>query len=214
MNKVLEIVGIAALTYGCAMGAYAQQAKPMPSNVAAIKMDRYQGGSVKVPLVSNIVLNKSSTLEREWFVIRDENAPAYLSRATGVDVEYQSGQKYSSGHYAYRAFYQVTPKEPITAFEIRILVFDVFGKLVRTLSTTRIVDAEAEVRDDSEWRLWSEAEASEVFGSISYIAQVRTASGRVYEADRIAILDQARKVTKRLTESDLEPKREGAAKQQ
>ena len=48
----------------------------------------------------------------------------------------------------------------------------------------------------------------EAFASVVYTAQVRTASGRVYEIDKAALLDQVSKVTMRISESDLEPKKE------
>lgn len=87
-----------------------------------------------------------------------------------------------------------------------------FGRLLKTLSATEVEDF-SDVRNfDATWRVWSENEASEAFASVAYIAQVRTASRGVYEVDRTAVFDQVRKVAKRITEADLEPKREQPAK--
>lgn len=175
-------------------------------------MERSEGGSVITDLGYNISLNKDSTLKREWIVVRDENAPAVIDSSTGISVTYKSGEKYSSGQYQYKLSYQIKPREPITAFEVRVHILDVFGRLLKTLSTTELVDFSELRTFDGAWRIWSENEASEAYASIAYIAQVRTASGRVYEANRTAFFDQVRTVARRITEADLEPKREAPPK--
>jgi hypothetical protein len=62
-------------------------------------MDRYSGLSVRTDLGYGISINKESSLKREWFVVRDENAPAALLGEVGINVIYKSGEKYSSGQY-------------------------------------------------------------------------------------------------------------------
>jgi hypothetical protein len=52
----------------------------------------------------------------------------------------------------------------------------------------------------------SENEMSEHYASIAYIARVRTADGRVIEADPAAAVAEARKFSKKFTPLDLEPK--------
>ncbi|MFZ3320746.1 MAG: hypothetical protein WA190_00130 [Usitatibacter sp.] len=196
--------------------AFAQQPKaivaPSPGR-GVISMERYPGGSVVTDLGYNIKTNKDSTLKREWFVVRDDAAPASVDGAAGIDVQYKSGERYSSGQYQYHIGYTVRAKEPIAAIELRVHVFDVFGKLIKTLSATELTDFSDSRSFDGNWHIWSENEASEAFASVAYIAQVRTASGRVYEAERSAIFDQVRKVGRRITEADLEPKREPPAGQ-
>ena len=152
------------------------------------------------------------SLKREWFVVRDENSPVSIEGSTGIQVAYKSGERYSSGQYQYNVMYQLKAKEPIAAFEIRVHVLDVFGRLLKTLSASELVDFSDSRSFDGTWRIWSENEASEAFASVAYVAQVRTASGRVYEADRAAVFDQVRKVARRITEADLEPKREAPPK--
>jgi hypothetical protein len=200
-------------SFGLLTLAVGQQVKPTPtSKSAAVAMDRYSGLSVKTDLGYGISINKGSSLKREWFVVRDENAPAALLGEVGINVIYKSGEKYSSGQYLYEVIYQVKPQEPIAAIELRVHVLDVFGKLLKTLSATQLDDFSEPKSFTGNWRIWSENEAAEAFASVAYIAQVRTASGRVYEADTKAIFDQVRKVAKRITEADLEPKRESPSK--
>jgi len=193
--------------------AYAQQAKAAPpAKATTISIERYEGGSVVTDLGYNISLNKNSSLKREWFVVRDENSPASIEGSAGIQVTYKSSERYSSGQYQYNVRYQLKAKEPIAAFEIRVHVLDVFGRLLKTLSASELVDFSGSQSLDGTWQIWSENEASEAFASVAYVAQVRTASGRVYEADRAAVFDQVRKVARRITEADLEPKREAPPK--
>jgi len=63
-------------------------------------------------------------------------------------------------------------------------------------------------QDDLKWKIWSENEASEAFAFITYISKARTVSGKVYEIDQKTILELAARVGSKLTDSDLEPKRE------
>ena len=188
---------------------FAQQPRPVaPSLAPNLSIERFEGSPVQVPLGFGIILNKDSTLRREWFVVRDAQSPMSILGEAGVSVIYKPSERGSSGQYQYSMTYKVSPKEPITAFEIRAVVIDAFGRPVKTLSATRLANL-SEPRDlDSQWRVWSESEASEAFASVVYVAQVRTATGQVYVANRAAVFEQVRRVAARLSESDLEPKAE------
>lgn len=87
-------------------------------------------------------------------------------------------------------------------------MFDVFGDHVRTLSMTEVADlAEGSGKDlTPEWQVFSENEASEHLASIAYVARVRLADGRVIESEPESVLAEARKISKKLTVEDLEPK--------
>ncbi|WP_143434149.1 hypothetical protein [Hydrogenophaga sp. H7] len=194
--------------------ASAQQTKTAsPAKASSISMERFEGQSVITDLGFNVKLNGNSTLKREWFVVRDDSAPISINGAAGVQVVYKSGDKYSSGQYQYKVDYKLEPREPITAFQIRIHVLDVFGRLLHTLSDTELFDFSESQGFDGTWRIGSENDASEAFASVAYISQVRTAKGRVYEVDRAAVFDQVRKVARRIAEVDLEPKSETLQKQ-
>ena len=47
---------------------------------------------------------------------------------------------------------------------------------------------------------------------MAYVASVRTAAGRVYEINRPALLEQLLKVSRRITEADIEPPKRDPAK--
>lgn len=174
------------------------------------KVTRSSGGSIKTKLSYGIVLNKESSLEREWITIHDNSIPADLVGTVGVKTIYESGGRYSNGKYMYKASYTVKVKDALTAVEVIFLTFDIWGNHIRTLSTTEIIDLNAgEKRTfDTMWILYSENEASEYYASIAYIAQVRTKAGRVIKADPKIIIEEARKFSSKFSESDLEPKPE------
>ena len=191
--------------------AFAQQPKPQQTQQPQIKtnplsMERYEGGSVKTNLGYNIILNKDSNLKREWFVLKDAKSPVSINEPAGINVIFKGGERSSSSEYQYFATFDLTPNEPVTAVEVRIHILDVFGQLLKTLSMTKLRDFDIKKSFDGTWRIWSENEASEAYVSIIYVAKVRTASGVVYEIDKTAVLDQIRKISKRITEADLEPK--------
>jgi hypothetical protein len=201
---------IASLVAAAAIAYMPQSSAAPPAKASNISIERYDGKSVITDLGYGFSLNKESSLRREWFVVRDELSPVSLYGSAGVNVSFKSGDKYASGQYQYVVDYALEAKEPISAYEVRIHVLDAFGKIIRTLSATELVDfSQQQMRSHTGvWHIWSESEAAEAFASVAYVAQVRTASGRVYEADRTAVFDQVRKVAKRITESDLEPKRD------
>ncbi len=203
----MKTAAIFAVISVCSLfNAHAQPAKP--GKTTTISIERFDGASVVTDLGYNIALNKHSSLKRDDYVIKDESAPAFLKGPADFKISYKTGERYSSGQYLYGLNYVISPTEPITAFEVRVHVFDVFGRFMSTLSSTKLEDLTDPTVFTPTWRIFLESEASEAYASVTYIAQVRTASGKVYEIDRAAVLDQIRKVSKRIAEADLVPKNE------
>lgn len=155
-----------------------------------------------------IGMNKESTLKREWFVLRDELAPAAINGVTGFSVV--TGVPTAPNGNQYQVPFEVRVKEPVTAVELRVHILDVFGKVVSSLSATEVSDISDTKHFVANWPIyWSKTEPMSAYASVVYVAQVRTAAGKVYEVDRGAIVEQMRKIAKKLTEDDLEPRREG-----
>ena len=173
----------------------------------AENVTKVPGGSVKTDLGYDIVLNKESSLTREWITVHDNKIPADISGTAGVKTIYEAGRNYSSGNYRYTSEFTITPTEALAAIEVRFLTFDIWGDHVRNLSITKIMDIPAgEAKQiGGKWNVYSENEVSEFYASIAYIAQVRTASGQVLKADPKIVLEEARKFTKKFAEGDLEP---------
>lgn len=193
-------------TIACSVSAQPVKASRSLSN-PAIWMDRYDGPSVKTDLGYGIILNKASSLRKEWFVLRDDSAPALLEGENGITIAFGTAELGGSNRYEYRLAHKLNSKEPLAAIELRVHVFDVFGKLIRTLSATSLVDVVDADFGTSVWRVPTENEAAAAFASVAYVAATRTASGRVYEIDRVAVLELLRRISRRITETDLDPKR-------
>jgi len=151
------------------------------------------------------VLNKTSTLQRQSIAINDPSLPLQFEHNVRVDTVYVP-EKYS-GEFRYRGQVKVQASEAITAYEVRIITFDVFGNRLKTLSATEVGDLASGTMDAQtpEWRVWSENEASEYFASVAFIAYARTAAGKVYSANIAAVLEEARKIGSKLTSEQLEP---------
>ncbi len=177
------------------------------SAIAGSNVTRESGGSIKTELGSGSVLNKGSSLQREWITIHNDSIPADLVGTVGVTTIYEVGGRYSSGGYRYNADYTVKANEDLTGVEVRYLTFDIWGGLLRNLSVTDIVDLKSgESRKlDAKWNVYSENEVSEDYASIAYITQVRTKTGRVIKADPSIVVQEAKKFSAKFKESDLEP---------
>ncbi|MCY3930488.1 MAG: hypothetical protein OXH70_02095 [Acidobacteria bacterium] len=200
MKTVLSLLLSAAALVACA--------PPVESQTTS----RTDGGSIQTKLGFGIVLNKSSSLRRVWVTVHDpERMRVELdgdeSGNTGVRTIYKPGDsRYARGEYQYAVTASIRPvTEPISAVEVRYIVFDVWGNRIKTLSATEIVDLGPGGKQIFEWnwRLFSENEASEYYASLGYVAQVRTASGVVLRANTDYILDRAREFSSEITETDL-----------
>lgn len=161
------------------------------------------GGSIQTPLEYGIVLNKNSSLNREWITVHDESLPITISSTIGVKTIYESAGR--SGDYLYKTGFSLQAKEPITAFELRFLLFDLWGKHIKTLSFTEVSDFTGSKDFVGSWKVFNENEVSEYYASIAYLARIRTQSGRVVEANPVVVLDEARKFSKKFTEDSLNP---------
>lgn len=167
-------------------------------------MTKASGGSIKTELGMGITVNKGSTLEREWITIH-QALPADLVGTTGVRMIYKPSRV--SGEYNYEAELTIEAKEPLAVITVHYLLFDVWGRHVRTLALTEVTDVEPGRKSFSgTWRAWSENDVATYYASIAYLARVRTKAGRVIAADTAPVLAEARKFTSKFTAEDLEPR--------
>jgi hypothetical protein len=167
--------------------------------------------------------NKESKLRREWIIVDDSRLPVgfHVAQTQGINT----GKKYN-GHsfdwlFTNRSVVFVR-HESVSAFEIRHLTFDIWGDHVRTLTGSEIADHtlldpgstrdEFDFRDspgsievDHQWNLYTENEAWAFYASITYMARVRTAAGKVIEAETDAIIREARRFTEQFSAEQLEP---------
>lgn len=180
-------------------------AQPKPTQ--PLLVEKYDGYDVTVMLTSTIRVNGDSTLKREWYIVNDPSAPVTISERAGVLVIYDDTRR-SAGFFKYSAVTSLKHPEPLVAVEIRMHLFDAFGRHITTLAKTSMRDRKAgESSIDGDWQALNEAEAAEVYSSVLYVSRARSASGRVYAIDHAALLPALKKIGARIVEGDLEPKR-------
>lgn len=175
--------------------------------MAATNVSRESGGSIRTELAYGIVVNDSSSLQREWITIHDDAIPANLVGTTGVKTVFKkSGRNDGRGDFLYSTNYALETNVDIAAIEVRFLTFDIWGDHLKTLSATNIQDMKSgdTLKLAASWSVFSENEVSEFYASIAYIAQLRTKAGRVIKANHSVVLQEAQKFSAKFKESDLE----------
>lgn len=181
------------------------QAQPqVPGRVLRVK--ELGGGSIVTDLGYRIQVNQGSSLQRRWFVINDPSCPVQLSGA-GIRTAYRSSS--IGGDYKYMATGLATTGEMITAFQVRYLLFDIWGEHTRTLSDTEVSDLKAQIalKDTGSWSTW-ENEVSEFFTVVSFVSLVRRPDGTVWQYDPSSLLQHVEGIKVKLTEKELTPDRE------
>ena len=170
---------------------------------------RGSGGSVTTTLGYGIKVDPNSSLNREWITAHDSLAPMDFDGTVGVTTVYKTGGEYSTGQYNYHASVPLVFKQDVAAFEIRFVLFDVWGEFAKTLSYTEVEDNGAGTKKTftPDWSVYSENEVSEHYASLAYLARVRTKSGRVFEANYGPVLLEARTISARFKPEWLEPTR-------
>ncbi|MGX5914805.1 hypothetical protein ACR0ST_08755 [Aliidiomarina sp. Khilg15.8] len=191
IKHILVATSVLVFTLGTTTSGHAQEVL------------RGSGGSIQTELIASIIINENSSMSREWIVVNDSDIPVKFTQPHGVTTVYE--QDRSRGDYRYLANFSVETSEDIAAFEVRFLTFDLWGNHLKNLSTTEIADVEAGTTIDleSKWRILSENEVAEFYATIGYVAQVRTADGRVLKADPTTVLEEAKQFSDKFSESDL-----------
>lgn len=92
------------------------------------------------------------------------------------------------------------------AFEVRFLLFDVWGDHMQTLSATKVSDLNGQMPlgEAGSWRAW-ENDVSELLTVVSFPARVRTADGRTWNYDPVRLLREVERIKVKLTEKELSP---------
>lgn len=117
---------------------------------------------------------EKSSLRRESKIVNDECIPASITYFS-KKINYDS----IKNDHSYTANYEVLVKEPLSAIEIRIIVFNIWRERVTNLVTTEINDLSVGMHSFSpEW--WMRREnPDEYHGALVYITQARLTSGKI-----------------------------------
>jgi hypothetical protein len=136
---------------------------------------KVNGGSVVTKLSMGISVNASSSLTREWIVINDEKCPVQLK-----DVGINSA--YVSSDYRFVPSGNIIISEPIVAYEIHHVLYDVFGGHIKSLNNLDISDMSGTIDLKKSSGAWyaTENQISEYLSCVSYVAAVRTTTGVIW----------------------------------
>lgn len=166
-----------------------------------ITVVKSEGSSVVTELGYGLKVNNGSTLKRDNFTINDASCPIQLN---DISVE----TIYSDRKYNYKPIGNFTINEPIVAYEIHHLIYDVFGEYMKTLSNTEVADLESNHKfpSGSSWYA-TENNVRLYLICVSYVANVRTKTNQIWHFNYPAIKEQLQKV-KIDFEEDYIPKNE------
>lgn len=180
-------------------GSIASPETGTPKDQATVT--RAPGGPVTTKLGYGIEVNKGSTLQREWIAVHPPTLPADLVGTPGITTSHN--ERY---HYDLKAQIKVTA--PLSAIEVSVATFNVWGEHVRNLRAEEVVDIEPGVHDyEWRWNVFSENEVSSHYASIVWISKVRTKAGKVVAADRATVIAEAKKLSDKFSPEDLEPEK-------
>ena len=161
------------------------------------EITRGKSSPMAMDLGYGIVVNKRSSLIREWSVVNDDLLPVKLTYFRGVTPILDD-------RWEYNAKFSIQVIEPISAVEVRFIPFNVWGEKDRTLTMTEISDLDVGLHElDAKWRTF-ENDAVEHFASLAYVAAVRLSSGRIIRADLDHVVEAAREFSQDFTAGDLE----------
>ena len=161
--------------------------------------------------------NKGTTVQRQWVTVNDPEslglrllAPEPKRRRAAPLDPATVGPTVLPGTTGslYELEYRVEAlAESVTAFELRLLLFDVWGDKLVTLVATEVTDLRAgETREfDARWNVFPRTDAEVFYGSVAWIERVRLADGEVVVADHEFVLEQTEIFSTRLNVEDLIP---------
>ena len=151
--------------------------------------------------------NVGSKLSRIWVVVNDPNLPVQISDYTGIIPSFYS---FPEPHWLYGVPYSIVVTEPIVAFEVKIIPFDIWGESETLLSTTEIHDlwVGEQFYFEGTWPVLREGAATKHYASVAFVAQVKLTSGEILRADTGTIIEQARNFKEDFSAGDLEQQSE------
>jgi hypothetical protein len=170
-------------TFAWMLGALGLTAQQMQTTTS-------DGGSVITDLGYNIKVNKNSSLHRSWVVLNDPGCPVQLTGAGIVTF-------YGGREYAYKQTGTFTASEAVAALEVRYVLYDMFGDHITTLSAVSVADVAAgmpsPLSDTGTWRA-QENNVSEFLTAVAFVANVRTADGKLWRSEDKAITAELVKI--------------------
>jgi hypothetical protein len=157
------------------------------ASAQGIQVTNLDGGSVVTELSSDNKVNPTSSLHRTWFAMNDPSCPIQISGA-GIQI------KYEFDHYQASATGTYTTAKEIRAYEMRYILFDTFGNYITTLSDIEVGDVSSGSTNSFRGRWDAEGFVSDLLTVVTFVAQVRTDDGSVWQYDSKGIGSELEKI--------------------
>ena len=157
-------------------------ATPAISATYDIKRETEGPFTFKLPGLG-IELNKGSSLQRESVLFNDPSCPIQLAKNSMSFSYADRGLRISASTL-------LLVNKPVTAFEVRHILFDVFGRHMVNLSNLEAKDfAPGPLPIDGTWNLFDENDTSELLTTVTYVARVRLPDGTqwVFNSDNLTL---------------------------
>lgn len=172
-----------------------------------VRVASSDGSEMKISLGAGIVVNKNSTARKTMHKVIDDKSPVKLVGDQRFDVEFKTGRG-SSGEYVYLARAIPATEKDMVAVEVLHVVFDIFGRHIRTLQDVAVADVSAGnslYHENAGWRISSEAEAGMAHTVFSFVSSAKFKDGTVYSAPIPIILSAIKKMAPAATEEQIYP---------
>jgi hypothetical protein len=153
-----------------------------------IQVIRTDGGAVVTNLGYNIQVNKGSTLKREWITLNDTTCPIQFNGSVGITTSY------AERSYSFNASGTINPKEPIVAYEVLHVLYDMFGEHIKTLSNKKVIDINSSVGFENPSWYGSETQISQFLFCVTFVSNVRTAKGVIWRYNPQPIKEELNKI--------------------
>lgn len=139
--------------------------------------------------VQDSKVNKGSNLTREWVVLNDGSCPVQLANSVGINTTYRDHS------YRFTPTGNIETSEPITAYEVHHVLYNVFGEHLVTLSNMEIADiiGSSVMNKNVSWYA-TDNQINEYISCISYVANVKTKAGIIWRYNYLAIKHELNKI--------------------
>ena len=117
-------------------GAQQQQLQRIQLN--QISVEKTDGGVVTLEF-GNMTVNEHSAMRRTWYTVNDMNCPVHISGA-GITLQPSPKQSYLTFNPVVAG---LMADRAVTAFELRFVLYDLFGDHIATIKDLRVQDVAA-----------------------------------------------------------------------
>lgn len=151
-------------------------------------------------------INKASSLQIDWWTVVDDSLPVRFAQPCGLVVHNRANDYPLLLAYHADTVVQVCD-EPVMAFEVRYLAFNVWAEHVATVVAEEIADLKPgkKLRWNHNWDIASETEGTSHCASLGFVYRLRLANGKILTANLEFVLREAQRFMEKFTEADLEP---------